>query len=64
MELLHDAIVGRLQHLDLRATQMVARREMCSRSAAERQHLDACVVRGGDDMCCEILDGSRLEAGQ
>jgi hypothetical protein len=64
MELLHDAIIGCLQHLDLRTTQMVARREMCSCSAAKRQHLDACIVCSGDDMCCEILNGSGLEAGQ
>jgi hypothetical protein len=64
MELLHDAIVGRLQHLHLRAAQMVARREMRSCSASECQHLDAGIVRGGNDMCGEILDGSRLETSQ
>jgi hypothetical protein len=61
MELLHDAVVGCLQHLDLGATQMVAGREMRSCSATERQHLDAGVVRSGNDVRGEILDGSGLE---
>ena len=40
---------------------MVAGREMGSCSAAKRQHLDASVVRRGNDMRREILDGSGLE---
>jgi hypothetical protein len=63
MELLHNAIISRLQHLDLRTTQMVARCEMGSSSTAECQRLDARRGRSGNDMCGEILDSSRLDAG-
>jgi len=64
MELLHDAIISCLQHFDLGAAQMVARRQMRSGSTTKRQHLDASVVRGRDDMCGEVFDGPRLRAGQ
>lgn len=64
MELLHDAIISCLQHFDLGAAQMVARRQMRSGSTAKRQHLDASVVRGRDDVCREVFDGPRLRAGQ
>jgi hypothetical protein len=53
-----------LQHLDLGATEVVAGRETGSRSATERQHLDASVVRSGNDMRREILDSSGLETSQ
>ena len=64
MELLHDAIISCLQHFDLGAAQMVARRQVRSRSTAKRQHLDASVIRGRDDVCREVFDGPRLRAGQ
>jgi hypothetical protein len=64
MELLHDAIISCLQHFDLGATQMMARRQMRSCSTTKRQRFDASVVRGRDDVCREVFDGSRLRAGQ
>ena len=64
VELLHDAVISRLQHLDLGATQVVARRQMRGCSTTECQHLDAGDACGRNDVCCEVLYSSRLEAGQ
>jgi hypothetical protein len=62
MELLHDAIISCLQHFDLSAAQMVARRQMRSCSTAKRQRLDASVARRRDDVCREVFDSSGLKS--
>jgi hypothetical protein len=64
VELFHDAIIGCLQHFNLGAAQMVARRQMRSCSTTKRQRFDASVVCSRDDVCREVFDGSRLRVGQ